>query len=266
MARVSGAEHAVADDYATYVGPSLLPVAATMLALAGVRTGDVVLDIGCGSGLLTLPAAAAAGDTGLVLGVDLSRPMLDRARERPWPVAAWAQADALWLPVRDRAVEKVLAGAVVNYVADAGRLVSEMRRVLVDGGRAAVCAFGDPRDTQGEDVVLAALAAEGVDSDACRRPTALVVNGERHGPAAIGEVMAARGFQISHAVESELTLPFVDAATFARWRLSFPAASGELSRHGGGAALLARVVAAAGSALPPGPVMVTATVHYAVGT
>ena len=58
------------------------PVGDALLAVAGLRSGEVVLDVGCGCGATTLAAAEATGDRGAAHGVDLSAPMLDVARRR----------------------------------------------------------------------------------------------------------------------------------------------------------------------------------------
>lgn len=60
----------------------LAPVADALFAVAGLTAGLRVLDIGCGCGVTTLRAAALVGDTGSAIGIDLSGPMLDLARQR----------------------------------------------------------------------------------------------------------------------------------------------------------------------------------------
>ena len=61
---------------------TLSPVTAALLTLAAPQPGENILDIGCGTGETTLALAGAAGDAGTVLGIDVSEPMLARARER----------------------------------------------------------------------------------------------------------------------------------------------------------------------------------------
>src|SRR5581483_1214659 len=61
---------------------SLAPFGDAVLARARPRIGEQVVDIGCGCGATALALAAAVGDRGSVLGVDVSEPMLARARER----------------------------------------------------------------------------------------------------------------------------------------------------------------------------------------
>lgn len=60
----------------------LTPVTAALLSLAAPQPGEDVLDIGCGSGETTLALAGAVGDDGSALGLDISEPLLERARAR----------------------------------------------------------------------------------------------------------------------------------------------------------------------------------------
>ncbi|MFZ4688988.1 MAG: class I SAM-dependent methyltransferase [Polymorphobacter sp.] len=61
---------------------SFTPVTAALLSLAAPRPGEDVLDVGCGSGETTLALAGAVGDDGSALGLDVSEPLLERARAR----------------------------------------------------------------------------------------------------------------------------------------------------------------------------------------
>jgi ubiquinone/menaquinone biosynthesis C-methylase UbiE len=61
---------------------TLSPVTAALLTLAAPQPGEHVLDVGCGTGETSLALAGAVGDEGTVLGLDVSEPMLARARER----------------------------------------------------------------------------------------------------------------------------------------------------------------------------------------
>ncbi len=118
-----------------------------MLAIADLRQGQRVLDIGCGCGATSLQAAAKVGATGGVTGVDVSVPMLAHARERAQQVVAGtsghtdfvvadAQTDALGQGVFDRAISRF----GVMFFADPVIAFKNIRAALkADGRLAFVC-------------------------------------------------------------------------------------------------------------------------------
>jgi arsenite methyltransferase len=104
-----------------------------------IRSGEIALDVGCGPGNVTASLARAAGPDGLVLGVDISEPMLARAvRAKAGPQVGFLRADAQRLPLRDKTVDAVLSIAALQLVPDPGAALAEMARVLRPGGRLAV--------------------------------------------------------------------------------------------------------------------------------
>jgi demethylmenaquinone methyltransferase/2-methoxy-6-polyprenyl-1,4-benzoquinol methylase len=110
-------------------------------AAAVVRPGDRVLDLCCGTGDLALAAAEAGGK---VTGLDFSEAMLERARRKE-PAIEWVAGDALALPFADDSFEAVTIGFGLRNLADAGRGLAEMRRVLSPGGRVAILEITRPR-------------------------------------------------------------------------------------------------------------------------
>lgn len=101
-----------------------------------LRSGDRVLDLGCGDGIFT--AAAAAFGASSVIGVDVAQAALDRAG-RAHPDLAFAHVEEAGpLPFPDNRFELVWASEVIEHIADTGRWLSEVRRVLVPGGRLAL--------------------------------------------------------------------------------------------------------------------------------
>jgi ubiquinone/menaquinone biosynthesis C-methylase UbiE len=100
-----------------------------------VRTGETVLDVGCGTGWLAagLPRALP----GLpVIGVDLSRGMLERARATgAWPLL---QADAQRLPLATASVELIVSRGVLHHLPDVAAALTEWRRVLRPGGAVVI--------------------------------------------------------------------------------------------------------------------------------
>lgn len=104
--------------------------------LSVLRTGDRVLDLGCGDG--TFAALAAAGGAGAVIGVDIAEAALARAR-RAHPEIPFHRVDSESpLPFGDNEFELVWASEVVEHVADTATWLSEVRRVLVPAGRLAI--------------------------------------------------------------------------------------------------------------------------------
>ena len=102
------------------------------LLLDELRSGERVLDLGCGAGDFTALAADAGAE---VIGVDVAQAALRRASSRhPGLDFRLAPIDGP-LPLDDNAFELVWAGEVIEHVADTARWLSEVRRVLVPGGR-----------------------------------------------------------------------------------------------------------------------------------
>ena len=120
--------------------------------LAGVRPGDGVLDVACGTGDFVRAFASGASDSRRLVGVDFSHRMLLRAVRRPTrrgtgaapPTATWCEGDALALPVADRAFDVVSCAFGVRNFQDLDRGLREMHRVLRHGGRAVIIEFTRP--------------------------------------------------------------------------------------------------------------------------
>ena len=101
--------------------------------------GEAVVDIGCGPGFLCEEMAEAVGESGRVLGVDVSDDLLTFARERntrQW--LAYEQGDARQLALPDASFDAAVCVQTLEYIDDADRAIGEMFRVLKPGGRALV--------------------------------------------------------------------------------------------------------------------------------
>jgi SAM-dependent methyltransferase len=123
-------------------GPGMAEEKRIARLLMGLGPGDGVLDVACGPGNFTRDFAHAVGDTGLAVGLDGSRPMLERAvretREAGIDNAAYVHGDATELPFKDASFDAVCCFAALNLFAEPFAALDEMRRVLSRGGRIAL--------------------------------------------------------------------------------------------------------------------------------
>ena len=138
-------EGASAELYERYLVPSVtLPWAVDLVDRVGVRRGDRVLDVACGTGAVARVAAERVGDSGRVAGLDVNRGMLAVARSLQPAGAAgieWHEGSALELPFDDREFGVVLCQLGLQFFPDRPTALLEMRRVSTPGGRVAASVF-----------------------------------------------------------------------------------------------------------------------------
>ncbi len=111
-------------------------------AFAGVKQGEVVVDLGSGAGIDLLLAARRVGASGRVIGIDMTDEMIERARGA---IAAAGAGNVEVrkgfiekLPVEDATVDLVISNCVINLSPDKPRVFAEIARVLKPGGRMTV--------------------------------------------------------------------------------------------------------------------------------
>ena len=121
--------------------PSIASFAGTgnPFRLGPLRSGDRVVDVGCGAGIDSLIAARMVGGTGRVIGVDMTPAMLERARASAATLAApnveFRAGYAEALPIEDARADVVISNGVMNLFPDKLAGLEEMARVLRPGGR-----------------------------------------------------------------------------------------------------------------------------------
>ncbi|MGW7080185.1 class I SAM-dependent methyltransferase [Streptomyces sp. NPDC054871] len=105
----------------------------------GLRSGDRVLDAGCGTGRALPALREAVGPSGVVLGVDLTPAMLEAAtragRDREGRLLL---ADVTRLPVRDAVLDAVFGAGLISHLPDPAENLRELRRVVRPGGALAL--------------------------------------------------------------------------------------------------------------------------------
>jgi SAM-dependent methyltransferase len=111
-------------------------------ALAELRPGEVVLDLGSGGGIDVLLSARRVGPKGKAYGLDMTPEMLELARRNQREAgvdnAEFLEGTIESVPLPDESVDVIISNCVINLSADKGRVFQEAMRVLRPGGRFAV--------------------------------------------------------------------------------------------------------------------------------
>lgn len=135
-----------AQTYERYLVPSIFgPFAEDLIPDAALKAGERVLDVACGTGVLTRLAAREVGSGGRVVGLDLNPAMLQVAQTASDPDESiqWLQASAGAVPLLDAQFDVVLCQQGLQFFPDRPSAVREMRRLLVPGGRLVVSVWAD---------------------------------------------------------------------------------------------------------------------------
>jgi SAM-dependent methyltransferase len=112
------------------------------VGLAHIKEGDVVLDLGSGAGLDCFLAARKVGKLGKVIGIDMTKEMIDKARENARKYntinVEFRLGDIEALPIENDSIDVVISNCVINLASNKERVFQEAYRVLKRGGKMVV--------------------------------------------------------------------------------------------------------------------------------
>jgi ArsR family transcriptional regulator len=109
------------------------------IAIGKIKAGDIVLDLGCGAGFDAFLAAKKVGDTGKVIGVDMTQEMIDKAKsiaeKYNYKNVDFKLGEIENLPIDNNSIDIIISNCVINLAPDKLKVFKEAHRVLKTGGR-----------------------------------------------------------------------------------------------------------------------------------
>jgi ubiquinone/menaquinone biosynthesis C-methylase UbiE len=134
------------DHYETFWQRQLKPAQDMLLAMLQLQAGEKIIDIACGTGLVSFPAADKVGNGGFVLGTDISDRMVEMAasaaKEKNYSHVQFERMDAEELKAADESYDAAICALGLMYIPDPVKALKEMYRVLKPGGRAVAAVWG----------------------------------------------------------------------------------------------------------------------------
>jgi ubiquinone/menaquinone biosynthesis C-methylase UbiE len=135
-----------ANHYENYWQQQLKPAQDKLLEMAKLQRDERVVDIACGTGLVTFPAAQQVGRNGFVLGTDISDGMVNISRvladEKNYNNVQFERMDAEELNIMDNSYDAALCALGLMYFPDPVNALKQMHRIVKPGGRAVAAVWG----------------------------------------------------------------------------------------------------------------------------
>jgi ubiquinone/menaquinone biosynthesis C-methylase UbiE len=204
--------------YQRYLVPAITSIwAADLIDRVGPKPGESVLDIACGTGVVTLLAAERVA-TGRVVGLDLNAGMLAVARSVSKTAAAsieWLEGSALSLPFASNSFDLVLCQLGLQFFPDRPLALREMKRVLVPSGRVGLSVYSAIERTPAASAFARAL-------DKCLGPDASrIKRGEHIFPLTdeVGALMTGEGFDHVNVTTVTKRIRFPSVLDYVRFQL-----------------------------------------------
>lgn len=196
-----------ADSYESLWQMQLAETQGEMLALTALMPGERVLDVACGTGLVSFAACRAVGPRGSVLGIDISRQMVESARRRAtqqgFAGVRFERMDAESLSSPDASFDVAVCALGLMYMPEPEQALRHMHRVLRPGGRIGLAVWGE-RAHCGWASLFSIVDAE-VRSDVCPMFFRL------GRPDALASACTGAGFERIEERRVTVTLDYTDA-------------------------------------------------------
>jgi ubiquinone/menaquinone biosynthesis C-methylase UbiE len=202
-----------AETYQDHFVPAMFqPWAEILLQQAAPRTGERVLDLACGTGIVARGAAPLVGEAGQVVALDMNPAMLAVARGLPAPLGArvdWREGKAQDLPMPAGSFDLVLCQHGLPFMPDKAAVLDEIRRVLAPEGRALVMVLQALEQHPVFDALMTAVARH------LRLPlSAIAIPFALSDADALREGFEKAGFAKVDIVPASITARFPDAERF----------------------------------------------------
>jgi len=226
--------------------------AASLVDRVGLRRGERVLDVACGTGVVARAAAERVGRAGRVAGIDINAAMLGVARALPPGAGArigWVRGSVLSLPCAEASYDVVVCQLGLQFVPDRPAALAQMRRVLTHGGRLALNVYGPIEHNPAAFALAQALDRHlGPDASRIKRAEHALAD------AALLRTLAAEaGFTQIKIVTETMTVRFASVSAYVRIQLTATPLAGLLQHQPGrpGQRLAEVLIAEVAAALQP---------------
>jgi ubiquinone/menaquinone biosynthesis C-methylase UbiE len=214
--------------YQRHLVPAITAMwAADLVSRAALASGQRVLDVACGTGVVARLAADRVGAGGSVDAIDLNAGMLAVARSLPGAVR-WHHGSALALPFPDAAFHAVLCQLGLQFFPDRPLALREMRRVVAPGGRLALNVYGPIEHNPATHALAKALDRHlGPDASTAKRTEHALADA-----AQLRELVERAGFAEVAIETATKAVRFASAADYVRVQLAATPLAGVMAERG----------------------------------
>ena len=209
-----------AESYEAYLVPAMfVPFTEVLIARAEPRSDDRILDVGCGTGIVSRMVSPMVGSSGRVVGLDIDQEMLAVARSlvpADGGQIEWREGDVVEIPFQDEEFDLVLCQAALQFFPDKRAALLEIRRVLAPSGRVVVSVFSSIERNSAYEVLASTL----------ERHVSPEVGAMRRAIFSLGEaeelvsLLVDAGFEKNNLTSVQKTIRFPSPAEFLRRQLA----------------------------------------------